>query len=192
MNLPVHTTDTLLLEKYQGESVIEAFVHTILFHRLIVRMARPKEVAHPIYESIHSIQLDDEAVEECVKERVTHALGSLKERVSGTVALTFSLLRPASGWFRQEERTEVEKWRIPVQWYDGHDKSLTHAVKEQRVRQVYDGLLRMLRMVSLDPVPLYQGGKKDLPFDIVDSDKSNSLKDIFQFIVSGPPKLGLF
>lgn len=192
MNLPVHTTDTLLLDKYQGESVLEAFVHTILFHRCIVRTVRPKEVANPIYDSLFYVKMEDEEIDGRVKEHIVTTLGTLKERVTGTVAVVFFRIRPASGWFSKEERREVEKWRIPIQWYEVYDKSVSHAVKEQRVRYVYDGLLRMLLHVSLDPVPFYQGGNGDLPFDIVDSDKSSSLKDIFHFIVSGPPKLGLF
>lgn len=198
MNLPVHTTPVLLLDKYQGSSVLEAFVHTILFHRMVHRMARPTEVGNPIYESLVYVHSGDDMVSERVKERVRDAMETLQERVAGTLVVVFYLIRPSSGWFRKEEKVELEKWRIPVQWYELYDRSVTHAMKEERVRVVYDGLLRMLMEATLDPLPFWvegDGGEREnrtLPFDVVDADKSSSLKDILQFIVSGPPRMGLF
>ena len=198
MNLPVHTTSTLLLDKYQGPSVLEAFVHTILFHRMIHRMARPTEVVNPIYESLMYVHCGDHAVSERVTEHVREAMETLQERVAGTMVVGLYLVRPASGWFHKEEKVELEKWRIPVQWYELYDRSVTHAMKEERVRVVYEGLLRMLMEATLDPLPFWVGGdggerdNRTLPFDVVDADKSSSLKDILQFIVSGPPRMGLF
>jgi hypothetical protein len=137
--------------------------------------------------------MDDEEVEKRVSEQVEHAMETIKERDTGTVAIMFYQIRPASGWFRREERVEVEKWRIPIHWYEAYDKSVSYSVKEQHVRFVYDSLLRMLMAVSLEAVPFHQGeAENTLPFEIVDVDKTSSLKDMFHFIVSGPPKLGLF
>lgn len=200
MNLPVHTTPVLLLDKYQGPSVLEAFVHTILFHRMVHRMARPTEVGNPIYESLVYVHSGDDAVSERVTEHVRDAMLTLQDRVAGTLVVVLYLIRPASGWFRKEEKVELEKWRIPIQWYEMYDRSVSHAIKEERVRIVYEGLLRMLMEATLDPLPFWVGKAEanhkeessTLPFDVVDADKSSSLKDILQFIVSGPPKMGLF
>lgn len=195
MNLPVHTTDTLLLDHYQGESIVDTFIHTILFHRLTLgRTVKPKETTNPIYDSLYYVKIADEEVEERVKEQVAQTMMTLRERASGTVALVFYHIQPSSGWFKKEERTEVEKWRIPVQWYETYDRSVSHGAKEERVRRAYESLLRTLMSVTLEPVLFSQGSlhSYSLPFEVMDSDKRNSLKEILQFIVSGPPKLGLF
>jgi hypothetical protein len=193
MNLPVYTTDTLLLDTYQGESILQMVVHTILFHRWVTRRTRPKEVTNPIFDTLVYVKMDDEEIERYVSEQVARAMETIKEKATGTVALLFYRVQPASGWFRREERVEVEKWRIPIQWYEPYDKSVRLPVKEQRVRSVYDSLLRMLMSVSLEPIPFHQEEVgHSLPFDVVDADKSSSLKDMLHFIVSGPPKLGLF
>lgn len=191
MNLPIHITNTLLLDKYQGESVLEAFVHTILFHRMSHRMAKPIEVGNPIYESLVYVHGGDRAVSERVTDQIRNVLETLREREGGTLVVIVYRIQTTTGWFPKEERIEVEKWRIPLQWYELYDRSMTHAIKEERVRVVYEGLLRMLMELTLDSVP-FGMDEGAIPFDIVDADKSSSLKDIFQFIVSGPPRLGLF
>lgn len=186
MNLPVHTTDTLFLDKYLGVSVLEAFVHTILFHRMVHRMVRPIEVGHPVYDSLVYLHSGEE-----VAERIRGAMETLGERDTGTLVVVFYRIQSRSGWWWGEERTEVEKWRIPIQWYTEYDRSLTHSVKEGRVRDVYDGLLRMLLGQTLDPVP-FTISAQGVPFDVMDADKPSRLRDMVQFIVSGPPRMGLF
>jgi hypothetical protein len=159
---------------------------------MIHQMATPTEVGNPIYESLVYVHGGDRAVSERVTEQIRNTVETMKERVAGTVVVVFYRIRPASGWFSKEERIEVEKWRIPVQWYELYDRSIRHALKEERVQRVYGGLLQMLLGASLNPVPFSMDRGRDLPFDVIDSDKSSSLKDILQFIASGPPKLGLF
>lgn len=188
MNLPVYTTDTLLLEKCHAESVLESMIHTLLFHRMIYKKVKPKEATNPVYDRLHYVMIDDDRLHQVVSEKIRIALDTLKERVAGTISIIFYCTKRESGWFSGAEQIEVEKWSIPIQWHKLYDKSITHLHKERHIKHAYESFIAML---SSAPVPVYQV-INDLPFDIIDSDKSSSLKDIFQFIVSGPPKLGIF
>lgn len=187
MNLPVYTTDTLYLEKCHAEAVLYGMVHTLLFHRMIYRTVRPKEVTCSVYDSFHYVMIDDARLHEKVVEKVNAALESLRERPSGTLSILFYRVKSEGGWFSKEERVDMERWSIPLQWYELYDRSHTQAGKEQQIRKMYTTLLALL---SSAPPPLYHVINDYLPFDIVDMDKPNSLKEIFQFIVSGPPKMG--
>ena len=189
MNLPVYTTDTLLLEQCHSESVLEAMVHTLLFHRLIYKKVKPKEATNSVYDRLHYVMIDDDTLHRAVTEKIRIALSTLKEKVAGTLSIVFYCTKGGSGWFSKAEQVEVEKWSIPIHWHKLYDKSITHSHKEKHIKLVYESFLGML---SSAPVPVYQVINDDLPFDIVDPDKSNSLKDIFQFIISGPPKFGIF
>lgn len=188
MNYPVYTTQTLLLDKYQAESSLLCMVHTLFFHRMIYKSVRPKEMAHPIFESLYYVMIDDPILHETVVDKIKNTLETLKERPIGTVSIIFYKIK-SGNWFSKNEQIEIERWNIPVQWYEQYDQSHTRHSKEQRVLVVYESFLSKLSSI---PIPIYQVVNDYLPFDIVDSDKSNSFKDILQFIMSGPPKLNIF
>ena len=188
MNLPIHTTDTLLLDKYQAESVLLCMIHTLFFHRMIYKSVKPKEVAHPIFESLYYIMIDDPDLHKSILDKIESVLETLKERKTGTVRVIF-YQNKSSGWFNKKEPVEMERWNIPIQWYEPYDKSLTHAFKEKGIIAVYQSFLSKLSSLS---DPTCQVINDYIPFDIIDSDKSNSFKDLFEFIMSGPPKLGIF
>jgi hypothetical protein len=189
MNIPSYTMDTVLMDPYQGKYVFSMMIHTICFHRMIYKSVKPKEVCDPIYDNLYYIMIDDPLLNQRIEDRLESIIHALKERPSGTITLFFYHVKPSTGWFSKEDRIEMERWNIPFQWYELYDKSYPHSVKEERIRRVYQSLLDK---ISSAPVPIYQVINDYLPFDIVDSNKSNSLKDILQFIVSGPPKLNLF
>jgi len=189
MNFPTYTSDTLLMDPYQGLSVFEMIIHTICFHRMIYKSIKPKEVAHPIYDTIYYVMIDDPTLHHKIMGKLESMIDALKERPSGTVSLIFYHCKPSTGWFSKDEKIEIERWNIPFQWYEVYDKSHHRSLKEQRVRQAYHSLLDKLSSV---PAPIYQVINDYLPFDIVDSNKTNSFKEILQFIVSGPPKINLF
>lgn len=189
MNFPSYTLDTVFMDPYQAASVFSMMIHTICFHRMIYKSVKPKEVCDPIYDNLYYVKIDDPRLDQRIQEKIGSIVDTLKARPSGTVSVFFYHVKPSTGWFSKEDRTEMERWNIPFQWYELYDKSYPHSVKEQRIREVYQSLLKQL---SSAPVPIYQVINDYLPFDIVDSNKSNSLKEIFQFIVSGPPKLNLF
>lgn len=189
MNLPVYTTDTLYLDQCHAESVLESFVHTVLFHRVIHKTVKPKEATNPIYDTLHYVMMDDAILHRMVKNKLETVLQSLRERKSGTISVVFFCNKDSGGWFSKTEQVIVERWSFPIQWYDLYDKSYSTSQKERNMKRIYESLLGMLCTAS---VPVYSHIKNDIPFDIVDSDKSNKLTDLFQFIISGPPKLGIF
>jgi hypothetical protein len=156
---------------------------------MIYKVVKPKEIANPIYDTIYYIMIDDPILEQTVTDKLEYTINSLKDRPSGTLSLLFYYNKPSTGWFSKDEKIEIERWNIPFQWYALYDKSYTHSIKENRIRFVYHSLLDKLSTV---PTFVYQVINDYLPFDIIDSNKTNSLKDILQFIVNGPPKLQLF
>lgn len=188
MNHITYTTDTLFLDKYQSESVLLCIIHTILFHRMIYKTVRPKEIAHPIFESLYYIVIDDHELHQTVLDNVKNTLETLKERDAGTVSLIFYKSK-SNGWFSKNEKVVIERWNIPIHWYNIYDQSHTLSSKERKVVHVYESLLSQLSSIS---VPVYQVVNEYLLFDIIDSDKSNSFKDILQFIMAGPPKINIF
>lgn len=188
MNYPIYTTDTLLLDKYQAESVLLCMIHTLLFHRMIYKSVKPKEVAHPIFESLYYVMIDDPNLHQTVCNKIQAVLETLTERSSGTVSVIF-YQNKSNGWFNKNEKIETERWKIPIRWYDTHDKSHTRSFKEKRVHAVYESFLSTLCSIQ---APIYQVLNDELQFDIVDYDKSNRFKDLFEFIISGPPKLSIF
>jgi hypothetical protein len=177
------------MDTYQALSVFEMFIHTICFHRMIYKSVKPKEIAHPIYDTLYYVMIDHPVFHKTVTEKLEYVLSTIKERQTGTVSLIFYHVKPSTGWFSTEEKIEMERWNLPFQWYESYDKSHTHEMKEKRIRSVYLSLLEKLSSV---PAPIYQVIQSEIPFEIVDSNKSNSFKDILQFITSGPPKLNLF
>ncbi len=177
------------MDTYQALSVFEMFIHTICFHRMIYKSVKPKEIAHPIYDTLYYVMIDDPVFRKTVTEKIEYVIATIKERPTGTVSLIFYHVKPSTGWFSKEEKIEMERWNIPFQWYESYDKSHTHSMKERRIRSVYFTLLEKL---SSAPAPVYHAIHDYLPFDIVDSNKSNSFKDLLEFITSGPPKLNLF
>jgi|LauGreDrversion4_2_1035121.scaffolds.fasta_scaffold02448_3 hypothetical protein len=189
MNFPTYTTDTLFMDAYQASSVFQMFIHTICFHRMIYKLVKPKELAHPIYDSIYYVMIDDPMFHKTVTEKLEYIIDTVKERPSGTISVIFYHIKPSTGWFSKDDKVEMERWNIPFQWYEPYDKSHTHAMKETHIQSIYLSLLEKLSSV---PAPIYQVINSYLPFDIIDSNKSNSFKDILQFITSGPPKLNLF
>lgn len=179
--------ETLRLEKCHAEAVLYALIHTLLFHRMIYRSVRPKEVSCPIYDTLHYVAIDDDRLHRTVVQLLDTALESLRERSSGTLSVVFYRVKSDGGWFSSEERVDMERWSIPIEWYELYDRSHSHAWKEEHLRERYASFLSL---VSSAPAPLYQVINDYLPFDIVDTDKISRLKDLFQFIVSGPPKIG--
>lgn len=177
------------MDAYQGLSVFKMFVHTICFHRMIYKDVKPKEVNHAIYDSLYYVMIDDPILDQSIHDKLESIIDAVKERPSGTISLVFYHHKPSTGWFSKEERIEMERWHIPFQWYELYDRSHTHSSKEYRIRSAYHYLLNKLSSAS---APIYQVINSYLPFDIIDTNKTNSLKDILQFIVSGPPKLSLF
>lgn len=188
MNLPVYTTETLRVDSCHAESVLESMIHTILFHRVIYKKVKPKEVTNPIYDSLYYVMIDDERLHRMVQEKTKVAVQSLKERKGGTIAVHFYCTRDSGGWLSKKENVVVERWSLPIQWYELYDRSHTMEQKERQIKQVYESLLSVL---CTAPVPVYRIESGDIPFDIVDLDKPNMLQDLFQFITSGPPKLGM-
>ena len=189
MNLPVYTTPMLHIDACHAESVLESMIHTSLFHRVIYKKVKPKEVAHPIYDSLYYVMIDDEPLRRIVQEKIQMAVQSLKERKTGTIAVHFYCTRDSGGWLSKKENIVVERWSLPIQWYELYERSHTTQQKERRIKQTYESLLSIL---CTSPVPVYRVENGDIPFDIVDLDKPNMLQDLFQFITSGPPKLGIF
>lgn len=189
MNLPVYTTDTLYLDRCHTESVLESFIHTVLFHRVIYKQVKPKEATNPIYDTLHYVMMDDDVLHRMVKEKIETVIQSLKEKKTGTVSVLFFCNKDSGGWFSKTEKVIVERWSIPIQWYELYDKSHSASHKERNIKRVYESLLGMLCTAS---VPVYSHVKNDIPFDIVDLDNSSRLTDLIQFIISGPPKLGIF
>ena len=188
MNLPVYTTNTLYMDSCHATTVLESMIHTILFHRVIYKKVKPKETTNPVYDSLYYVMIEDEDLHRIVQEKIQVALQSLKERKRGTLSIHFYCTQESGGWLSKKENVVVERWSLPIQWYELYDRSLTTQQKEHRVKQTYDSLLSLL---CTAPVPVYRVEKGDIPFDIVDLDKPNMLQDLFQFIVSGPPKLGI-
>ncbi len=188
MNLPIYTTDILYLDICHAESVLESVIHTILFHRVIYKRVKPKEATNPVYDSLHYVMIEDEALHRLVQEKIRTALQSLKERKKGTLSVQFYCTKESGGWLSKEETVVVERWSIPIQWYELYDRSHTTQQKEARIKHIYESLLSLL---CAAPVPVYRMGKDDMPFDVIDLEKPSMLQDLFQFIVSGPPKLGI-
>lgn len=186
MNLPTYTTETLYLDQCHAEGVLHGIVHTLLFHRMIYRSVRPKEMPFHAYDTLYYVMIDDDRLHQVVAEKVATVLESLRERPAGTLSVVFYRVQSKGGWF-SKERADMERWIIPLQWYERYDRSHTQAWKEERIRDMY---LSFLSLLSSAPIPLYQVVNEYLPFDIVDMDKPSGLKDILQFIVSGPPKMG--
>lgn len=189
MNVPIYTIDTLLLDRCHAESVLLAFVHTILFHRMIYRIVRPKDESCGVYEVLNYVRVDDDVLHQMVREKISSALESLRERDTGVLSIVFYYIRPSGGWWSKEEQVEMERWNIPLQWYELYDRSDSH---QQKVAHLLRSMENLLTVLSSAPPTHYPIINRDLPFDIIDSDKTNSFKDIIQFIVRGPPKLGIF
>lgn len=188
MNLLVYTTSTLHLDQCHAEAVLESMIHTILFHRVIYKKVKPKEATNPIYESLHYVMIDDNDLHRLVQEKIQSALQSLKGRKAGTVSVLFYCTKESRGWLSKEENIVVERWSIPIQWSELYDRSRTIQQKESHVKHIYESLLSLL---CVAPVPVYRTDKDSIPFDVVDLEKPSMLQDLFQFIVSGPPKLGI-
>jgi hypothetical protein len=186
MNYPIYTLPyPIWLDTYQAPSVLSCFLHTALFHRQLFQCVRPKEMSSAVFDTLVYVAIDDNELHSRVEEDISRVIEELGTE-GGTVTLLFYSVKKGSGWFATEEKREIEKWVIPVRWYDGRDKSIALSKKEE---QVYHRYQEWLALFLSTPIPHSPCIQTYLSFSISVMESRNRFHELFHTLISGPPKL---
>jgi hypothetical protein len=191
MNCLEYTIPTFQVDSHQLKNILECILHTILFHRMIYKVIKPKDILCSAFESLSYSAIDDPLLDKNVQSKIDSLIKRMNIQYKNTEQIFYfsigfyQLIKHT--WPFSDEHNYTEKWNLSVSIYSIYDKSLSRDTKDRRVNSTYQTLLSILLKADI-PSPHFDEYKYSY-FDIIDSDKKDILTNIVDMIKSGPPRI---
>lgn len=191
MNCLVYTVPTFQIDSFQLKNILECILHTILFHRMIYKVIKPRDNLCSAFESLSYISINDPILDKIIENHIHSIMKKINvqyKNVEQTFSFSIGFYKLIKHtWPFSDDHLYTEKWNISICIYSIYDKSLTRETKDRRVFHTYESLLSILSKADV-PAPHFDNLKYNY-FDIIDSDQKNILTNIVDMLKSGPPRM---
>jgi len=191
MNCLDYTVPVFQIDSFQLKNMLECILHTILFHRMIYKAIKPKDVLCSAFELLSYTSIDDPILEKNVLSKIDTLMKRINvqyKNIEQTFHFSIGFYKLIKHtWPFSDEHLYTEKWNISISIYSIYDKSLTRETKDRKVYNTYQSLLTILSKADV-PAPYYDDLKYNY-FDIIDSDQKDILTNLVDILKSGPPRI---
>jgi hypothetical protein len=191
MNCLDYTIPIFKIDSYQLPNMLQCIFHTILFHRMIYKVVKPKEILCSAFDSLSYISIDDPVLHDIVQTMIDSLIKKMDihtTHIQQTFHFTLGFYKPIKRmWPFQDEQLYYEKWKLSISIYSMYDKSITRETKENYTYHSYQELLSILLNAPVPPP--YIDTLQYLFFNIIDSEQKNFIHEFIDMIKSGPPRI---
>jgi hypothetical protein len=197
MNCNNYTIPTFNVDVHQINNILHCVIHTILFHRMIYKVIKPKEIVCSAFDLLSYVAIDDIILEEYTREQIDSFITKKYNHIynykankenQNVIFLTLAFYKLIKHtWPFSDEKIIYEKWNISISIYSIYDKSLSRSTKDSELNKSYQILLETLQ--NLQAPPSYLDKYQFLYFEIIDSEQKSILTDFINMIKTGPPRI---